>query len=671
MSIGRERGKILDFQYTTRLLDPDGNKVKKTAKVIVTYHPSAANYKKVMANYIYSDISKGIDKATGITVKTNSKYQLVNKDNLKEVVNRLYNHPIICADVETSSLDYMDKKAYLRSINMSIVPHESWIFKPEQIEQVKEILYHKDLVINHNIKFDLQWLDRYGIKCKFKIFDTKVAKHLLDENYPDKSLERLAITELDMEEEMKAKDGMKHHWKDGTEPTWEELRLCGADSDASLRLANKYLPMLKEEGLWSLMKMEMKVLKTLTRMELFGFKIDRKVHKELTEDYANKISDGERVVQRLVGDINLNSPLQLADVLYKELKLPILIRTQKKAPACNEEALKLLLENTKRKSTREILQAILDYRGVAKLYNTYLVGLTKNNLLKWDDKVHCDFKITGTVTGRLSCSEPNLENIPRDGDIKRMFISSFPKGWIWQADYSQIELRVLAHYSNDKNLIRAFEEGRDIHREVASKVFHKPYDEVTDKERKFTKQVNFGIVYLISPPGLASKLGCSMNEAKQLIDDWFNEFPRAKEWIRERKESIITTGKSICLSGRIRRLYGVDMESKEGREAIRQGVNSPIQGGAGDITKYNMYRLDRRLKKDGLKSRVINNVHDAVMGDSPDKEEVMECIKATRELFKEAQVPMRVPLGVEIKIGRNWKDLEEEKLWLKHTKGIA
>jgi len=656
VSIGRERGKILDFTYTTRLVGPDGERVKKTAKVIITYHPSAANYKKVMANYIYEDIKNGIDKSSGIIVKNKSKYQLVDRNNIQSVVKRLHNLPLICIDIETSSLDYMDKKAGIRSFNLSIVPGESWVFKPEHLSYIKDILYHKELVINHNIKFDLEWLNRYGIKRPFKIFDTLVAKHLLDENCPDKELERLGITELGMEEEFREKDKMKHHWKDGTDPTWEELRICGLDSDASLRLYHKYAPQLKEEGLDKLMSAEMKVLKTLIRMELFGFKIDTKVHKDLTEEYAEKIRIGERTIQRLVGTINLNSPKQLTQLLYHDMKLPVLIKTQKQSPSCNEAALKLLLLKTHKQSYRDILRALLDFRGVSKLYNTYLVGLTKNDLLKDDGKVHCDFKITGTVTGRLSCADPNLENIPREGDIKKMFISSFPKGYIIQADYSQIELRVLAHYSNDPNLIRAFEQGRDIHKEVAAKVFHKRYDDVTDKERKFTKQVNFGIVYLISPPGLADKLGCSIPEASQLISEWFHEFPRAREWIAERKESIINTGKSISLTGRVRRLYGVDPETREGREAIRQGVNSPIQGGAGDITKYNMHRLDYSLKDD-MESRVINNVHDAVMVDSPTEEEVIECISRIHHLFKEAPVKMRVPLGVEIKVGRNWRDL--------------
>lgn len=649
ISISKERGKILEIVLHNRKI-----------KVIPTYHPAAALRNKYFANILYEDLTRGLSKINaGDEIDPKGTYKHI-KNPSQKLIDKLVKAKRIAIDLETTSLDYTDKKEEIVTINLSIKSGKSYVFSVNKLDLIKDILENKELVIGHNIKFDLKWLLRYCIEINFPIFDTMVAKHLLDENYPDKDLKHLARVELGMMELTELAKKMEQHRKKKTIPTIEEYtQYGGGDVDATYRLYKLYRNQLKEEGLLDLMNIEMEVLKSLTYMEFFGFKIDKEALKKLSKEYLQRIEKAKLKIGRMIGDINLNSPKQLGEVLYEKMKLPIINKTAKGAPSCNEATLKELLEITHNKN-KETLEALLEYRTLAKLQSVYLEGLIKNNLLKDDSKVHCDFKITGTKTGRLSCTEPNLQNIPRDGDIKKMFVSSFKDGYLIQVDYSQMELRILSHYANDKKLVEAFVQGRDIHTETTAKCLHKKYEEVTKDERKIIgKRVNFGIVYLISPKGLSERLACSEKTAKGYIDSWFNEFDGVKKWMRRKREEIIRTGKSYSFNGRLRRLYGVDPATSEGREAIRQGVNSPIQGGAGDITKYNMTRLDKILRESTMKSRVISNVHDAVIVDCPNKKEVKQCIKLINKLFKEPQVPLRVPLEFEIKVGKNWNDMKE------------
>ena len=652
MSISRERGKVLQFRYQNK------KGIKIVSKVIPTYHPGAAARNKYYANIIYEDIVNGLNRKAAIDVREKEEYKLVSKNNREEVYNRLYKANTITLDVETTGLDFMDKMKELVCVGMSDGPGRGfiWPLTDNNIERWKKILSNKELVINHNIKFDLEWLWRYGIHCKAKVFDTLIAKHLLDENCPDKDLKTLARVEEGMQDLSNAERIMAKHRKEETKPTWEEwVRYNGGDVDAPFRLFNRYKPLLEKEELSDLMHREMKILKTLVRIETFGFQIDKEIHSRLTVEYEQRIHQQYTNVRKLVGDINLSSTPQLAELLYENLGLPVLHRTDNKEPSTSEDTLLELLELSNiEKFKRQVLKEIMSHRKLSKLYNTYLIGIIKKNQLAWDNKLHCNFKLAGTKTGRLSCAEPNLQNIPREGDIKEMFISSFKNGVIIKCDYSQVELRLLAHYANDKRLIRAFKEGRDIHRETTAKCLHKPYEKVTEEERKIIgKRVNFGIIYQISAGGLGSKIGCTTNKAQSYIDNWFHEFYQSREWMDFKRQEIIKTGRSRSFTGRIRRFYGVDPSTSEGREAIRQGINSPIQGGAGDITKYNMWRLDMKLKKEGFKSRVICNVHDEIDIDTH-PEEVKDVIKLARPLLVEPPIPLRVPLEVEIMVGKNW-----------------
>lgn len=652
LSIGSQRGRILDFEGK---------------KVIVTYHPAAALRNPYFGTVMLKDLQAGLEKCKKpakhdvISVKSHPKYTLVNSNNMKEAFRYLREAPVMSLDIETTGLDLFDRSKKLVSLNTSVRPNESYVWPASYVQKINEILQTKDLVVNHNIKFDMEWLEhQHGIVIKAPIFDTMVAKHLLDENYPDKDLKHLAVVELGMEELSNSSKEMQKHWKEGTQPTWELLtKYGGGDSDAAFRLYEMYSKALKEQGLGSLMETEMNVLKTLKDMELFGMKIDEKVHSKLSTEYKEKIDTQLKLIAKMVGEINLNSPKQMGELLYKRLRLPILNTTKTGAPSCDEATLLQLGELRNIPADKaKILKAILDYRSVAKLHTVYLEGIVKNGQIKDDGRLHPDFKICGTKTGRLSCAEPNLQNIPRNGDIKKMFVSAFKGGSLIQLDYSQVELRLLAHYANDEDLIQAFKEGRDIHTETTAKCLNKPYEKVTEEERKVVgKKVNFGIVYLIGPEGLASKIGCTPDKAKEYIKNWFGQFPGCKEWMNDRREMIIETGKSPSFNGRIRRLYGASTETGEGRAAIREGTNSPIQGGAGDITKMNMHRTNEALKKKGFRARVNCNVHDMIMTDAP-PDELKEVLKLVSQVCSEAPIKLRVPLEFEIKVGPSWGEMK-------------
>ncbi len=659
MGIKRERGNILEY---------------KGIKVIVTYGPYAGVKNQYFGKLIYQDLEQGLERAQEtdtLPCKTRREelYSWVTTKNRSRAKKDLMGSPKITLDVETEGLDMFDLTKELLCVGITNGPNKGWIYHTteEDLEDIQEIVNSVGLVGNHNIKFDLKWLLRYGIKIRKRIFCTQTALHLLDENYPDKSLEHLVKRELkgDIVSYMNHwKKATGDKWKAGEPVTLEELKnRNGGDIDATFQIMEIYSKALEREGLTKLMKFEMRNLKVLTYMEFQGVKIDQKNYKLLKKQYEDKIEDCKFRLKRLLGDINLNSPTQLRNKLFEELNLPIIKRTPPPAnqPSTDEDTLiKLSKLGGLNKEVKNVLNALLEHRNVDKLYNTYITSLTKKGLMKSDGRVHPNFKIFGTVTGRLSCTKPNLQQIPREGDIKLMFTSGFKNGVIIQGDYSQAELRILAHYSKDKALIQAFRSGRDIHQEVAAKVFRKDYDKVTPQERKFTKQVNFGIVYLISVKGLAEKLNCSETRSQRLINDWFKEFPEAKKWINKTKMKVVDYGYTENIFGRKRRFFGTDPNTSKGRENQRQGVNAPIQGGAGDLTKWVGTKLYYEMRKKGLEAKLIINVHDAVMVDSP-KKEAKHVIKLMRNIAINPPIELLVPLVMDIKMGPNWGELIDIK----------
>lgn len=652
-SISKERGRLT---YNEEF----------KAHIISTYHPAYALRKPEAAKWIFADIKSGLE-LNKIKDKTlDLDYQEI-KGNAQTALKEITKYGVVSIDLETSSLDMYDPKGEIKCIGFCNTKGKAWIYfndRPGMVEFTQKVLDATDILIGHNIKFDLKWMYTRGLTYKKQIWDTMVAIHLLDENYPEKALKHLARTELGVFGQKLAEysQTVQDHWENKTEPTNEEwLIYNGGDVDATWRLYKKFGDALVNQNLIRLMTQEMHILKALIYMEMNGFHIDKKKFSQIEKDYSAQIADSQHKLKAILGDINLASTLQLRECLYVKRNLPILLYTPTKEPSCSEQAITELLRTRIKKEDKEALELLLKFRNASKLFNTYIKGIREGGLIKNDSKMHCNYKITGTVTGRLSCSEPNLQNIPREGSIKLMFTSRFNGGQIIQGDYSQAELRLLAHHANSESLINAFLSGRDIHREVASKVFKKPYDTITEQERKFTKQVNFGIVYLISPQGLAEKLNVSDKEAGRLIDEWFEEFPEVQVWIKKMKLKVITEGYTSNIFGRRRRFFGVNENTGEGREAQRQGVNSPIQGGAGDLTKYAMAKTLFTLRKEGFKSLVIGNVHDAIMIDSP-REEVEEVVEILHDIATHPIIDLKVPMDMDIKVGPSWGELKEYKL---------
>lgn len=598
-----------------------------------------------------------------------TKYILVDRYNYKIAWKDLMDSFAIIVDLETEGTDCFDETKDILYIGLTNAKGKGYIF-PNNVryhQGILEIINSCQLLVNQDLKFDLKWLLKKNIipNIRPKIFCTHVAEHLLDENQFRNDLDFLASKYCDGEladylKEWKARFKKEKYGAEWSPEEWRQYN--GGDLDATCHIYEKQARRLEKEGLTGLMEFEMKNLKVLCYMEMNGFQIDDKVRKELRKKYEKQLEeDGNKLIS-LFGEINFNSPTQLAAKLYDEWKLPVLKRTDATktkptgSPSTDEETLIALgkLQNNKYKDR---LEALLKYRYNMKMFSTYIAGLTDNYIMKADGKVHCNYKMY-TVTGRLSCEAPNLQNIPRKGDIKRLFISSYKDGVLVQGDYSQAELRVLAHASGDPELIKAFKSGRDIHQEVAAKVFKLPYEKVSEEQRKFAKQVNFGIVYMIGPLGLSEKLLCSETRAKRLIEDWFREFKEVKKYIEREKLRTIKYGFVTNIFGRKRRLPGAGFDTGIGRAKLRQGVNSPIQGGAGDLTKWVGTRAHYQMKKLKLEGKVVCNVHDSVIIDCP-KEYSRLIAKMLKEIAENPPVELRVPMKMDIKIGDRWSDLKE------------
>jgi len=601
-------------------------------------------------------------------------YKLVDKTNLKRITELLQGSENLVCDLETEGLDCFDNSKTIKFVGFTHKPDLGYVFPYHEryFKNISEILNSCEMLINQDIKFDLKWLLRHELikSIKPKIFCTHVAEHLLDENQWQNTLDALTRKynpELGKYLTKQKDLFKKSKYGEGWNLTqWTNYN--GGDVDAAFHVFSAQKRLLEKEGLLDLMDFEMKNLKVLCYMEMNGFKIDDQVRRELRTKYEKELKESEKILFKHFGDMNFNSPKQLSEKLYGEYKFPIIKRnapTKKDpdkpgAPSCDEDTLLKLGRMKLNKVHKQPLLDLLKYRYTSKMYSTYVAGLTDNYIMKSDGKVHCNYKMF-TVTGRMSCEGPNLQNIPRNGDIKRLFISSYTNGVLVQGDYSQAELRLLAHHSGDKSLIGAFKSGRDIHQEVAAKVFNIAYEKVTEEQRKFAKQVNFGIVYMIGPLGLSDKLDCSEERARELINDWFREFKRVKRYIDDQKENTIENGFVTNLFGRKRRLPGANYNTGPGRGKLRQGVNSPIQGGAGDLTKWVGTRAHYALKKLKLNGKVVCNVHDSVIIDCK-KEDALKIGKMLKSIAENPPIELRVPMKMDIKIGERWSDLKEVSL---------
>lgn len=642
--------------------------------VVVSFHPGAALRNDYLTEKIVQDFEyllKELENGFKAPEREVLDYQLV--EDLSQVPG-LSQATCVAIDLETDGLSPFVKGRRILSVQVSC-KHGTGYFAywtPLVKSQVKAIVEDASIIkVNQNLKFDLKWLRREGIVCRGPIRCTLIEAHLLDENLRDKSLDALASQFTSLKSH---KDGLKEYRKkhkcSHIEVPPEILIPYGcADADAALRLDKVFYPRIKAEGLKPLLNLEMKALKMFVGIESNGWKIDVPLIDELIDIYEKRIDERVSELTKILGyTINDRSPKQLMELLYVKWKLPPMgvVRPweNKDGYDTTEYTItRLLTLEGLRDSRRAFLEGLLFLRENRKVLSTYLLGLADN--LTHKGFVHPNFRLDGTVTGRLSCTDPNFQNIPRLGDIKRLFISRYgSEGLVSQFDLSQAELRFGAHLSGEPTLTKLFiAGGADIHREVAAEVLGKHPSKVTAEERKKAKTVNFGIFYGAQAKKMAETMQCSVKDADKFIKAWFKRFPGWPIYERQVKRSAIENGRVVSPFGRIRHLPIIDPSSVQGAEALRQAVNSPIQGGVCDYTLVGGTQALAKIRRAGLKrTHFVAQVHDAWILDVH-KDEVKEVEAIMKETHENPDLSdfgfkMKVPMVIEPAFGPNWKEVK-------------
>ena len=589
--------------------------------------------------------------------KETADYQLVDTpDKIKNLVAILQGAKEICLDTETTGTDPI--KARLVGVSFSIKEGQGWYVpvyeKQEALELLRPIYENPDtLKIGQNLKYDLQVLQNHGIELRGPMFDTMIAHYLL---HPEMrhGMDYLAEAYLHYQTiHIDELIGTGKNQKSMAELSPEEVYVYACeDTDITLRLKNLFAPELEKEGLMKLFQeIEMPLMPVLAYMERNGVCIDTEGLRETSVLYSEEMQRIEEEIYQLAGvHFNISSPKQVGEVLFDQMKITNKPKKTKTGQYATTEEILVSL-----KSKSPIVGKILEYRGLKKLLSTYIDALPE--LINPDTgHIHTSFNQTVTTTGRLSSSNPNLQNIPvRDEQGKEVRKAFIPEAGqeFFCADYSQIELRIMAHLSGDENLIEAFNAGQDIHAATAAKIFHKALEEVTSDERRKAKTANFGIIYGISAFGLAERLDVSRTEAKELIDGYFLTYPGVKEYME--KSIAIAREKGYTETIFKRRCYLPDINSNNANvrgNAERNAINSPIQGSAADIIKIAMIRVYQRMKAEGIRSKMILQVHDELCFTVlPEEKDRLQ--KIVVEEMQNA-VQMRIPLIADTGWGSNW-----------------
>lgn len=518
--------------------------------------------------------------------------------------------------------------------------------------------------VAHHAKYDMLVLARHGVMVQGLAFDTMVAEWLLNPTAHGLSLKHLAWLRLGVEmttiEQLIGKGKGQRSFADV--PTSAAAPYAAADADLTLRIARVQEEELRRQGLWDLFaQVEIPLIPVLVRMELAGVLIDVALLQQMSKEFERRIQALAQEIYRWVGyAFNLDSPRQLSDALFGKLQLPRanVPRTGTGMYSTSSEVLEGL------RGAHPVIDLILEYRQLAKLKSTYIDALPRM-IHPATGRIHPSYHQTGTVTGRISASDPNIQNIPIRTElgkqIRRAFIAP-PGSVLLSADYSQIELRILAHITRDPGLIAAFQAGEDIHRATAARAFGIPPEQVTEEQRNFAKRINYGLIYGMSAHGLAQQLGISRREAERFIEQYFAAFPRVRAYIEAIKARAARQGYVETLLGRRRYFPELKPAGGEGlprrvpeavrRAAEREAINAPIQGSAADILKLAMIRIDRAMQEQGLRTRMIMQVHDELVFEVPEDE-----VEAVQGLVAEAMrtaYPLAVPLEVELHMGPCW-----------------
>ncbi len=589
-------------------------------------------------------------------------YQLIDtEEKRKEIIDLFFTNDFLSLDTETTGTDPISAK--LVGLSFSIRENQAFYVPiPQNDEEAQKIVNEfkpiyeneKILKIGQNIKYDLLVLQNYGVELKGKIFDTMIAHYLLQPELHH-GMDYLAEVYLNYQtihiEELIGSKGKNQKNMADLPPTAVYEYAC-EDADVTLKLKNVLEPLLKENDCDRLFwEIEMPLMPVLAYMERNGVCIDREGLKETSRLYTEEMNRIEKEIHELAGtDFNIASPKQVGEVLFDRLKI---VDKPKKTKTGQYVTSEEVLESLRAK--HPVVEKILEHRGLKKLLGTYIDALPKL-VNPVTGHIHTSFNQTITTTGRLSSSNPNLQNIPVRNEygkeIRKAFIPE--EGCLFfSADYSQIELRIMAHLSGDEHMIEAFRNGQDIHAATAAKIFKKSLEEVTKEERSKAKTANFGIIYGITAFGLAERMGVSRTEAKELIEGYFQTYPKVKEYMNRSIEMAREKGYTETVYHRKCHLRDINSHNAVVRGyAERNAINSPIQGSAADIIKIAMIRIYHRFREEQLRSKMILQVHDELnFSVYPEEKEKVQQI-VIEEM--ENAYSMLVPLEADYGWGKNW-----------------
>ena len=593
---------------------------------------------------------------------TPHNYQLIeNEDDMRKIYQKFSAAKYFVLDTETTSTVAID--AELVGLSFSVAEHEAFYVPiPANREEALKILnifkplYEdpKILKIGQNLKYDLEVLRNYNIRLQGPMWDTMIAHYLIQPELRH-NMDYMAEVYLNYQtvhiDELIGPKGKKQRSMRDLSPQ-EVYEYACEDADITLQLKNKLEPELKKRECERLFyDIEMPLMPVLAEMEMTGVCLDTDALKETSKDLTARMNDIEARIYELAGEhFNISSPKQVGDILFAKLKIVDKPKKTKTGQFITSEDVLMQLQGR-----HEIVEKILAYRGLKKLLSTYVDNLP-TLINPRTGHIHTSFNQCITATGRLSSSDPNLQNIPVRGEdgkeIRKAFVPE-PGCLFFSADYSQIELRVMAHLSGDEHMIEVFREGKDLHAATAATIYKKPFSEVTRDERTKSKRANFGIIYGITVFGLAERLGISRDEAKQLIDGFFETFPQVHDYMERAKQEARQQGYVPTLFGRRRYLPDINSQNATVRGfAERNAINAPIQGTAADIIKVAMIRIFQRFQRENIRSKMILQVHDELnFSVYPEEKEQVE-----RIVLEEMQgaLQLQVPLVADSGFGQNW-----------------
>ena len=608
--------------------------------------------------------------AETVREEINKDYQTVLTETDFDIwIDKIKAAELVAVDTETTSLDYM--RAQLVGISLAVAPGEAayipfghdYLGAPEQLsqefvlEKIKPLLEDASIAkVGQNLKYDMSVLAQHGIDLRGVAFDTMLESYVLDSVATRHDMDSLALKYLD-EETIKFSDVAG---KGAAQITFNQVSLeeagpyASEDADITLRLHNQLWPQVSAEATLTKVfdEIELPLIPVLSRIERTGALVDDTLLFQQSQELSERLAELETQAWALAGQqFNLASPKQLGEILFEKLEIPILKKTAKGAPSTKEEVLQELALDY------PLPKVLLEHRGLAKLKSTYTDKLPVM-INPETGRIHTSYHQAGTATGRLSSSDPNLQNIPirtAEGRRVRQAFIAKPGCVLVAADYSQVELRIMAHLSEDPSLLAAFNAGQDIHRATAAEVFAVEPEAVTTEQRRSAKAINFGLIYGMSAFGLARQLGINRKQAAEYIELYFARYPGVQNYMNNIRYTAAENGFVETFFGR--RLYLPEINSRNGmrrQAAERTAINAPMQGTAADIIKRAMISVDDWLQSSELQSRMIMQVHDELVLEVPESE--LEVVKQGLIERMESAAELLVPLVVDVGVGDNWDE---------------